>query len=158
MLSVLLKMGTLRVMLICVPPSVLPFLGNTSRMSVQWKTVSEVVQSAHIIWHIESTCLPYFCLSPFLLPDILPVICTTWMCAKFQTHYGMTYNIHTLHNLLHICIPKYGQVLTCMSLEGVWLQLVIQAKKILTRVICVMLCIDWTNCLRVTSQATIIQS
>ena len=44
MLSVLLKIGTLRVMLICVPPSVLPFLGNTSRMSVQWKIVSEVVQ------------------------------------------------------------------------------------------------------------------
>ena len=55
------------------------------------------------------------------------------MCAKFQTHYGMTYNIHTLHNLLHICMSKYGRALTCMSLEGVWLQLVIQAKKILIK-------------------------
>ena len=90
MLSVLLKMGTLRVILICVPPSVLPFLGNTLRMSVQWKIVSEVVQLAHIIWHMVSTCLPYFCLSPFLLPDILPVICTTWCVLSFRHIYGMT--------------------------------------------------------------------
>ena len=58
------------------------------------------------------------------------------MLKSVAAKAAMAATVHTTHSyitVLHTCMPKYGQVLTCMGLEGVWLQLVIQTKEILIK-------------------------
>ena len=88
MLSLLLKMGTLRVTLICVPPSVLPFLGNTSTMSVQWYRklyiIIEIDWSITFIFAYVSICVTWYHTSYVYYPEC--VLSTAHIICGWHTH------------------------------------------------------------------------